>query len=145
MAEEYGYVDMIFDGMSCPFGYCDPLIGTPIAVSLGTVTTGVDFALEPTGGVAGTVVEGASGLPVGSARVTAWHADFGYISDDWTNSTGNYTLTHLPAGNFFVVSDEGIPYLDQLSDEGHADSGYPRRGHPRHRSRTPRPDVGRLH
>ena len=42
---ESGFRDELYSGAPCPFGDCDPTLGTPIEVQVGAVTSGVDFTL----------------------------------------------------------------------------------------------------
>jgi glucose/arabinose dehydrogenase len=49
-----GYGDELYDNLPCPGGTCNETAGTPIAVTAGSRTTGIDFALAPDGS-AGTV------------------------------------------------------------------------------------------
>ena len=41
------YNDELYDDLPCPPGTCDPTAGTPVAVELGTTTSGIDFVLTP--------------------------------------------------------------------------------------------------
>jgi hypothetical protein len=110
------HVNMLFDSIPCPFVNCDPVAGTPVPVSLASTTSGIDFVLEPYGEISGTLREAATGLPIQSAWLVAWHADRGQVDGEYTDSSGEYSFDQLPAGSYFVVSDEGAPYLDQLYD-----------------------------
>lgn len=110
------HVRMLYDGIPCPFDDCDPTDGTPVSISLATTTDGIDFALEPKGGISGVVREAASGQPLDNIWLWAWHSTREVVDSEYTNSAGEYTFPHLPAGTYFVVSNTSLPYLDQLYD-----------------------------
>ena len=57
-----GYIDEVWDDIVCL--NCNPLLGDPIAVTSPTTTTGIDFALAPGGGIAGTVSDAGSANPL---------------------------------------------------------------------------------
>src|SRR5438552_6675549 len=53
-----GYIDQIFQGLVCVG--CSASNGTPITVSDGTVTSGIDFALQPGARIAGHISDTAT-------------------------------------------------------------------------------------
>ena len=55
-----GYARELFNNLPCN-SYCDSYSGTPIAVTDGAVTSGVNFALARTGSISGTVTDLTSG------------------------------------------------------------------------------------
>ena len=107
------------------------LNGDAQEVALSASTTSVDFAYVPVGsaGITGTVWDDRNGdqtqsgtLETGLANVTvSLFADlngdgtFTLVRSTTTNSSGDYTFTDLPAGDFRVVVDESDPDLETSS------------------------------
>jgi hypothetical protein len=111
-----GYQNQIHDGGSCtPF--CDPQSGTPIAVSEGSVTSGIDFALVRSVAISGTVR--VDGVPAGNITVEAYGAIGNLVSETLSQPDGSYAFTNLSPGQF---------YLRTRNAFGHADALYA--GHP---------------
>lgn len=46
-----GLIDELFDNILCPKFLCDPLSGTPVSLTLPSITSGIDFALGSCSGV----------------------------------------------------------------------------------------------
>ena len=63
------YLDELWDDRPCPRG-CDETTGDPIVVNTGEVTTGVDFALQRAGTIAGRVRDSESGELLRGVDVT---------------------------------------------------------------------------
>ncbi len=105
------YANQLYDGLPCQ-GNCDPTTGTPIVVTLGTTTTGIDFALERTGAISG-VVQSSAGLPAANVEVRIWDGAGTFISSTASDATGLYTVRRLPAGSYFATTSSGA-WIDQL-------------------------------
>ena len=58
-----GYLDEVYDDVPC-LGPCGSYEATPIAVTDGAVTRGVDFALVKAGSISGTVTDATTGMGV---------------------------------------------------------------------------------
>ncbi len=123
-----GHLNELYDDLPC-WGSsgpgCDPTTGTPIAVALGEVTSGIDFALALGGAVAGSLADAFTGDPIMSRRVELWSASgtlVGYID---TDTFGNYRIDTLPGGLYFVSSHTFGDYLDELYDDLPCPGGAP--------------------
>ncbi len=111
-----GYLDVLYDGMPCPIG-CDPTSGTPIAVTFGATTSGIDFALGTGGAIAGTVTDAATGLPLTSRTfVELYDADGSLLDSQGTDAAGSYRFAGLPTGSYFVATN-AFDYFDELYDD----------------------------
>ena len=65
-----GYLDELFDDVSCVRGMCSVMPGTPIPVVAGTTTGDIDFALVRGGEIRGRITN-SSGSGIGWANVQA--------------------------------------------------------------------------
>ena len=92
-----GYLDECYDNQ--PTYYPDGT-STPVLVTLGQISSGIDAALEAAGAITGRVTDG-NGVPlVGVA--------FSYSRDalvDYTDSNGSYTIKGLATGSYFLCFD----------------------------------------
>ncbi|MEM1206000.1 MAG: carboxypeptidase regulatory-like domain-containing protein [Acidobacteriota bacterium] len=125
-ASHEGHLGQLWQGLPCPstpFGGCTPTTGTPVAVTLGEDTPGIDFELPLGGVLAGTVLDDAGGVPVPDGRVHLFDAfgssrGFAYLGPD-----GSFELTGIPAGTYYALTrDTG--YYDELYD-GAPCHGFP--------------------
>jgi 5-hydroxyisourate hydrolase-like protein (transthyretin family) len=111
-----GYVDELYDDAPCPAGACTPASGTPVAVTAGTTTTGIDFGLAAGGRISGTVTDAATGLPLLSGvQVRIYDSAGSQVTLGSTNSAGEYTSnTGLPTGTYYARTDNSLGYVDEL-------------------------------
>jgi len=109
-----GHVNEVYDNQPCPDAGCSSVAGTPVAVTAGSATTGIDFALAPGGTITGTVRDAASGAPLPYPRVSVYRAG-AENSSFWGsgNGSGIYTVTGLPTGTYYVIAD-GDNFVDEL-------------------------------
>lgn len=112
------FVDELYDDLACPSGPgsgCDPTTGTPVAVALNAATTGVDFALDPGGAIAGTIND-ADGAPIYDAQVEIWNAAGHWVGYGY-NYSGSYVLDGLAPGAFFVRAYSYEGHIAELYDD----------------------------
>lgn len=95
--------------LSSYFGGAGPQDATPLAVTAGTTTSGVNGTLPYGGELTGTVTDSAS-KPVANVGVSAYDADGGAVYYASTGSDGTYTVAGLPSGSYRL----------QFSAAGHA-------------------------
>ena len=109
------YYDEVFDDMDCEGG-CDATSGSPVAVALGSTTSGIDFALSTGGVITGTVTEGGLGTPVANASSLELFDDQGtLVAEKSTDEGGVYRFAVLSTGTYFVKTHLS-GYGDQLYD-----------------------------
>ena len=106
------YLDELYDGLPCEGG-CDPTAGMPIATSLNTVTTGIDFTLDQLGSIGGRVANDRRS--VRAARVVIYDSSGAFQRDTFTNHLGRYVVDTLPAGTYFAVVEHDV-FVDELYD-----------------------------
>lgn len=75
----------------------------PVAVSAPDLTPGVSLTLPAAGGLSGRVLGG--GAPLAGVRVAALDAGGDAVATDYTDATGVYSVTHLPAGSYTLDFD----------------------------------------
>ena len=113
-----GYVEQLYKDMTCLRGSCSVSSGTPITVTAGATTGGVDFALAKGGRVSGSVKDATTGAALSGVCVRVYRASgSSYDAEACTDSSGLYaTLTGLPTGTYYALtydySNRG--YLNQL-------------------------------
>jgi hypothetical protein len=95
-----GFIDELYDNITWAGG--DVTTGTPVAVTTGITTPGINFALvQGGGGFSGTVTDAGTGLPLVGIQVQVYGSNGFFMKSQNTNTSGQYTLTGLPAGNYF--------------------------------------------
>jgi hypothetical protein len=99
-----------------PKGYVSKEV-SPVSVTAGIMTTGVDLALDKSGIISGMVTTSPGGLPIANASVTAFSNDYTYYGTDDTDATGHYSISSgLATGTYtvtaYVSGGTGIPVTD---------------------------------
>jgi uncharacterized repeat protein (TIGR01451 family) len=77
----------------------------PVIVTAGQTTSGINFALEPSGAISGTVTDG-QGNPLSGISVQCEGIDQSYGNSAETDANGVYTITGLPFGTYKVNSPD---------------------------------------
>jgi 5-hydroxyisourate hydrolase-like protein (transthyretin family) len=123
---QLGYVDEVYNNLTCVRGCANATAGTGVAVSLGSTTTGVNFALASGGRVEGTVTDSATGLPLGDATVFILDASGFAVSSGRTDSRGRYRSgAGLVAGTYFARTSNQTGHLNELYANVPCSSGCP--------------------
>ncbi len=86
---------------------------TPVAVTEGATTTGIDAALKPGGGIAGTVTDAVSHTPLSGMSVTAYTTAGSFLASATSEANGAYSLGGLGAGSYVVAFGSGSAYVLQ--------------------------------
>ena len=119
------HLDELFDDLPCPGGAppgCIPTSGSPVTVVLGETTAGIDFELVLRGGLAGSIVALDTGLPLPGVAVDVWGADGSHVAATATNAAGSYAVD-LSSGTYYVSTDNGQSYVDEVYDGLRCPSG----------------------
>jgi protocatechuate 3,4-dioxygenase beta subunit len=120
-----GFIDELYDDIPCPggpTGGCIPVTGTPIVVSSGQVSGGIDFALTLGGVISGRVREGGTGVALPSLRVEIRDAAGAYVGSRYTDVAGRYTMGGLVGGTYFAIAHSS-EHRDELYDDIPCPSG----------------------
>lgn len=107
IAGRTGYVLEIFGGKHWAPTNTDLFLDvTPVAVAQGLTTAGVDITLDREPTISGRVGRAPSNAAAANVRVLAFRQGSPTpVSGDSTDSAGNYTLTNLSPGTYFVTTD----------------------------------------
>ena len=101
----FDFVTELYGGIPCPRlapeSDCRIASGTPIAVTAGSFTAGIDFALDKGASISGTVVADGAATPISGINVTAYVGDVA-MGGALTNAAGQYTIAALPPGRYRV-------------------------------------------
>lgn len=100
------YVRERYGGGACPNYSCESVDGTLLTVAASQLVTGIDFSLSKGGVISGTVTAvdgkylGEYGLNTPYVRIV--DADGLYVAASSIDAAGNYRVSGLPAGQYFV-------------------------------------------
>ncbi len=109
------FIDELYDNISCPFS-CTPTDGTPVPVSYGVTTTGIDFALDLGGYITGTITDSQTSFPIDNIAVFAYNSSGDFVGGGGSSGNGFYFVEGLPTGTYYVRT-ESIDYVDELYDD----------------------------
>ena len=100
------FVDKLYTnagGITCPGGACTITSGTPIAVTAGATTSGINFSLAGGGLVSGTVTAG--GASVDTAMVTIYNASGVFVGYYYYGTaSGSFSVPGLPTGTYYATA-----------------------------------------
>ena len=108
-----GYVDEAYDDTICVADQCNHWVGTPVSVTAGSTTPGINFTLAQAGSISGTITADGTGLPLANVYVSAY-SNFVTSNTATTDASGVYTITGLPAGDYRVLANSYGDYVDEL-------------------------------
>ncbi len=111
-----GYVPELYSGTSCAFFNCDPTSGSPIVVTAGSDTPGIDFTQDIGGSLSGTVVDLSSGAPVAGQFVDVFLTDGGYATTGFADGLGSYVVSGLTTGSYYARAASREGYTPLLFD-----------------------------
>jgi hypothetical protein len=111
-----GLVPELYDNITCLSCFGAAAVnGAKITVTAGATTSGINFALDPSGTITGTVRNSAN-APVASVSIAVVNRQNVVVSNGVTNAQGAYSATGLPSGTYFVRTNLSAtaPYLGQV-------------------------------
>ncbi|MCI0611849.1 carboxypeptidase regulatory-like domain-containing protein, partial [bacterium] len=111
----YGFVNELYDDFPCQKG-CDTTQGTPISVTIGSNTPGIDFDLDQGGTISGKVTDETTSDPIYSGVLI--YDTQGILTDyAYTDGTGNYTSYNgLASGKYYAITYNYYGYMEELYD-----------------------------
>jgi quercetin dioxygenase-like cupin family protein len=109
-----GLINELHSGTTC-LGQCDVTTGTPIAVTTGAETSGIDFDLTRGARVSGTVTHALSSAPLPGINVALYDAGNVRVASGGTDGSGTFvTLEGLPAGTYFARTENSQGLVNQI-------------------------------
>ena len=111
------WVDELYDDVPCPNGNCNPVTGSPVAVTQGGTVSGIDFALDRWGAITGTVTDVATGQPITSGEVEIYDQNDNYVAQGHLYNSGSFTVDRLAAGTYFARTRNVSGYSDELYED----------------------------
>lgn len=113
------YVDELYNNIPCTEARCNPLIGTPVAVTKGLDTPGIDFVLDLGGSISGKIYDAQTNSPLGEAYVNIYDAAGNTVSYGYADASGYYRADYigLSTGTYFATSySYSADYMNELYD-----------------------------
>jgi len=117
-------LDELYRDILCPLGIshygsgCDPTTGTPVPVSLGAETTGIDFALDRFGTISGTVTDADTGSLLAGVWIDLRNARGQQVAYVKTDAAGRYLAEGLGSGaHYLATAAPGEDYLDEIYND----------------------------
>ena len=108
-----GYIDQVYQGLTC--ANCDVKIGSPVTITSGDTTRGINFALLHGGIIAGKVTDSTTGLPLTGIQINITNSSGAKVAWTYTNSLGEYIVeTGLIPGSYYVNTGNAQGYIDQV-------------------------------
>ncbi|HEY3383078.1 MAG TPA: carboxypeptidase regulatory-like domain-containing protein [Vicinamibacterales bacterium] len=105
------FVNKLYNDL--PFG-TNVTSGTPVPVTLGAVTGGINFSLSAGGRVSGRVTDAGTGLPVSNGSVSIFNTANQWQGSSGLNANGEYTSPTVPTGTYYLQTDNVVPYIRQV-------------------------------
>jgi len=122
-----GYLDELYKEAACHGGgdLCAVTSGTPIPITAGSVTEGIEFTLSKTGGwIAGAVTEAVWGHGLPTVNVDIFDASGDRVTRVLWNrpnpADGSYKTCGLPAGTYFAKVDAS-PLIQSYANQAFDD------------------------
>ncbi len=119
-ASATGYIDELYDDVSCWRGFCDFADATLVPVTAGAIASGRNFALAPGDLVTGTVTEQGTGAPLPNVTVTFYQrVGAGGVSagSAVTGPAGTYRMRGLPAGTYVAYTSNSPGYFGEIYND----------------------------
>ena len=112
IGSDFGYVFEFYSNT------VDPSALTPVTVTSGNDTSGIDFTLADGGSISGTIFRTDGTTPISDMLIIAVDVSTGFtMSDADTEMNGTYVIDGLPAGNYLVYTEDDF-------DQGYVDEYY---------------------
>lgn len=116
-----GYINERYNNQPClgetGAGGCNVTAGTPIAVTVGNITGGVNFALDLGGRISGTITADGTGAPLSGVTVQAYDSGGAFVASGTSGSTGAWILSSgVPAGTYYLRTFNSLGYDNEIYD-----------------------------
>ena len=89
--------------------------GTPISVTAGSTTSGINLALSPGGRILGAVTNAATSAPLKQVTVEIYNSSGALVTTAATDCSGNYvSQAGMPTGTYFARTANSREFMDKL-------------------------------
>jgi hypothetical protein len=119
-----GLVDYVWNNFLCAGSFCNQTQGTPIAVTLPSTTTGINFVMVPGQTISGTVTAAAGGAPIANVSINLMNANGAFVGGANTDAFGAYTIGAVPPGTYTVATFAN-GFVQQLYNHVSCSNGCP--------------------
>lgn len=103
------FAGQLYDGVDCVNG-CRPEDATPVPVTEGGTTSGIDFQIAKLGVLEGTVTDSTTGLPIEGAFVRT------SVKSATTDAAGAFRMTGFDPGTYYLFAQK-TGYLTEAFDD----------------------------
>jgi hypothetical protein len=86
---------------------------TPITVTPGDVTTGIDMALVKGGSISGKITSASDGAPLPNVSLSAFDSNGSYAASGYADSEGVYSIKPLRGGIYYVRAYDSSFYFGE--------------------------------
>ncbi len=107
-----GYADELYDDLPCSEG-CREVAGVPVAVGSGEETSDIDFALDRSGLVTGTVRSSVGAQPLEEVVIDVFDSDLRHVGSTETDSAGYWSMDLRP-GLYRLQTAAPQGWIDQV-------------------------------
>jgi hypothetical protein len=70
------------------------------------------------GSISGTVIRSSDSTPIQGVYVDAYDSSWNYVTSGYTDSSGNYSITDLAAGNYYLQTYNTMGFVDRFYPNG---------------------------
>jgi hypothetical protein len=117
---DLGFTNEAYDDVLCPLRCTWPFFGTPIVLAPGAMFHAY-FVLDRGGVISGVVTDADTSAPLPGVGMRLIGLDTSdplviFEADIETNDSGAYAVQGLPAGRYYVLTQNALGYADELYD-----------------------------
>ena len=112
-----GFIGQLYQNKPCPSLSCFVTNGTPIGVTLGQTTSGINFALSTGARISGRVFDETTGTGIASATVQIFNSSGTSITSTTTDASGNYSVSGFPTGVYLAAVSNSAGYVNELFND----------------------------
>jgi 5-hydroxyisourate hydrolase-like protein (transthyretin family) len=106
-SNDLGYINEYYNNVTTSSA------ATQVSVVLGSSTPNIDFGLTLGGSISGRVTKDTDGTGIQGVWITIYDTTGQWVQQSQTDSSGNYTVTKLPAGSYYVGTYNDLGYINE--------------------------------
>lgn len=110
-----GFGNQLYNAIGC--SGCLVQTGTPVTITAGNTTGGVNFPLAAGGSISGTVTNAAGGAAINGVSVQVFSSTGGGVGNANTNASGVYTVSGLAPGSYYVRTNQGGAFINEVYND----------------------------